>query len=236
MKCSTPGLPVHHQLPESTQTHVHWVGDAIQPSHPLSSPSPPRLNRLMVYLFREMSIQILCPFYLSIHWIASFHTFCILDLCQRCMTFFQSMNCLLTCLCPLKHKRFSFFMKVCSSVTVSLCDPTDYSMPGSSVLHNPLEFAQIHVHSVGDAVFPPPHPSVFAFKFSQHQGLSQWVSSSKSSEYSMLTSFRMNWFDLCAVQGTLKRLLQHHNLRESILWHSAFLWSNSHVCNYWKKP
>ena len=41
MNCSTPGLPVHHQLPEFTQTHVHWVGDAIQLSHPLSSPSPP---------------------------------------------------------------------------------------------------------------------------------------------------------------------------------------------------
>ena len=44
MDCSTPGLPVHHQLPEFTQTHVHWVGDAIQPSHPLLSPSPPALN------------------------------------------------------------------------------------------------------------------------------------------------------------------------------------------------
>ena len=44
MNCSTPGLPVHHQLPESTQTHVHRVGDAIQPSHPLSSPSPPAFN------------------------------------------------------------------------------------------------------------------------------------------------------------------------------------------------
>ena len=41
---STPGLPVHHQLPEFTHTHVHWVSDAIQPSHPLSSPSPPALN------------------------------------------------------------------------------------------------------------------------------------------------------------------------------------------------
>ena len=41
---STPGLPVHHQFPEFTQTHVHWVGDAIQPSHPLSSLSPPALN------------------------------------------------------------------------------------------------------------------------------------------------------------------------------------------------
>ena len=44
MNHSMPGLPVHHQLPEFTQTHVHWVGDAIQPSHPLSSPSPPALN------------------------------------------------------------------------------------------------------------------------------------------------------------------------------------------------
>ena len=41
MNCSTPGLPVHHQLPEFTQTHVHWVGDTIQPSRPLQSPSPP---------------------------------------------------------------------------------------------------------------------------------------------------------------------------------------------------
>ena len=44
MNHSMPGLPVHHQLLESTHTHVHWVGDAIQPSHPLSSPSPPALN------------------------------------------------------------------------------------------------------------------------------------------------------------------------------------------------
>ena len=46
MNCSTPGLPVHHQLPDFTQTHVHRVSDAIQPSHPLSSPSPPALNPL----------------------------------------------------------------------------------------------------------------------------------------------------------------------------------------------
>ena len=44
MNRSTPGLPVHHQLPEFTQTHVHWVSHAIQPSHPLSSPSPPAFN------------------------------------------------------------------------------------------------------------------------------------------------------------------------------------------------
>ena len=50
--CSMPGLPVHHQLPEFTQTHIHWVGDAIQPSHPLSSPSPPAFN---LSLFFPMS-------------------------------------------------------------------------------------------------------------------------------------------------------------------------------------
>ena len=44
MNCNTPGLPVYHQLLEFTQTHVHWVSDAIQPSHPLSSPSPPAFN------------------------------------------------------------------------------------------------------------------------------------------------------------------------------------------------
>ena len=44
MNCSTPGLPIHHQLPKFTQTHVHQVGDAIQPSHPLSSATPPAPN------------------------------------------------------------------------------------------------------------------------------------------------------------------------------------------------
>ena len=45
MDCSMPGFPVHHHLPELAHTHVHWVSDAIQPSHPLLSPSPPAFNR-----------------------------------------------------------------------------------------------------------------------------------------------------------------------------------------------
>ena len=116
MNCSMPGLPVYHQLPESTQTHVCWVSDAFQPSHPLLSPSPPALNP------------------------------------------------------------------------------------------------------------------------SQHQGLFQWVSSfirwpkywsfsfsiSPSTEYSGLTSFRMDWLDLLAVQGTLKSLLQHNSSNASILQCSTF--------------
>ena len=49
MNCSMPGLPVHHQLPELTQTHVHHISDAIQPSHPLSSPSPPAFPSIRVF-------------------------------------------------------------------------------------------------------------------------------------------------------------------------------------------
>ena len=66
MNCSTPGLPVYHQLPESTQTHVHWVGDAIQPSHPLSSPSPPALNFPSIRVFSHKSaLHIRWPKYWS---------------------------------------------------------------------------------------------------------------------------------------------------------------------------
>ena len=116
MNHSTPGLPVYHQLPEFTQTHVHWVHNAVQPSHPLSSPS-----------------------------------------------------------------------------------------------------------------LPAPNPS-------QHQSLFQWVNSSMrwpkywsfsfsiipSKEIPGLISFRMDWLDHLAVQGTLKSLLQHHSSKASILRCSAF--------------
>ena len=56
MDCSTPGLPVHHQLTELAQTHVHQVSDAIQPSHPLSSPSPPAFNFPSIRVFSNKSV------------------------------------------------------------------------------------------------------------------------------------------------------------------------------------
>ena len=102
MDCSTPGFPVHHQLPELAQTRVHQVGDAIQPSHPLPSPSPPGFNLSQVF----SSESVLC-----IRW-----------------------------------------------------------------------------------------PKYWSFSFSI----------SPSNEYSGLISFRIDWLDLFAVQGTLKSLLQHH--------------------------
>ena len=116
MNHSTPGLPVHHQLPEFTHTHVHRVGDAIQPSHPLSSPSPPAPNPSHIRVFSNESTL---------------------------------------------HMRW---------------------------------------------------PKYWSFSFSI----------SPSNEHPGLISFRMDWMDLLAVQGTLKSLLQHHTSKASILQRSAF--------------
>ena len=108
--------PVHHRLPEFTQTHVHWVGDAIQPSHPLLSPFLPPSIFPSIRVFSNESA-----------------------LCMRW------------------PKYWSFSLNI-----------------------------------------------------------------SPSNEYSGLMSFRMDWLDLLAVQGTLKSLLQHHGSKASILWCSAF--------------
>ena len=116
----------------------------------------------------------------------------------------------------------------------TLCDPMDCSTTGLPVHHQLLEPIQTHVHWVGDAI-QPSHPlssSPLAFNLSQHQGLFKWVSSlelqicfsiSPSNEHSGLISFRMDWLNLLAVQGTLKSLLQHHSSKASVLWCSAFL-------------
>ena len=121
----------------------------------------------------------------------------------------------------------------------TLCDPMDCSTPGLPVLHHLLEFAQTHVRWVGDAIQPShllSSPSPPAYNLSQHQGLFQWVSSSHQvakvlepqlQHQSFQWIFRVNffwidWFELLAVQGTLKSLLQHHSSKASILWHSPF--------------
>ena len=70
MDCSMPGLPVHHQLPEAAQTHVHGVSDAIQPSHPLSFPSAPAFNFCSIRVFSNESI--LCIRWLK-YWSFSFN-------------------------------------------------------------------------------------------------------------------------------------------------------------------
>ena len=116
-----------------------------------------------------------------------------------------------------------------SSVTQSclnLCDPMGCSTPALPVHHQLPRFTQTHVHQVGDAI-QPSHPlsslSPPAFNLSKHQWPRYWsFSISPSNEYSGLISFRIDWFDFLAVQGTLKSLLQHHSSKASFLRCSAF--------------
>ena len=103
----------------------------------------------------------------------------------------------------------------------------NHSIPGLHVHHKLPEFVQTHAHWVGDAIQPShplSSPSPPAPNPSQHQGLFQWVNSSHevSNEHPGLVSFRMDWLDLLAVQGTLKNLLQHNSSKASIFQHSAF--------------
>ena len=129
-----------------------------------------------------------------------------------------------------------------SSVTQScptLCDPMNRSRPGLPVHHQLPEFTQTHVHRVSDAI-DPSHPllspSAPAPNPSQYQSLFQWstlrmrwakywsfsFSISPSNKHPGLISFRMDWLDLLAVQGTLKSLLQHQISKSSIILRSAF--------------
>jgi len=110
------------------------------------------------------------------------------------------------------------------------------STPGLPITHHLPQFAQVHDHCIIDAI-QPSHPSFpFVFNLAQHQGLFQWVavhirwpkhwsfsfSISPSNEHSGLISCKIDWFDLLAVPGTLKSLLQHHSLKAPVLRHSAF--------------
>jgi len=91
----------------------------------------------------------------------------------------------------------------------TLCDSVNRSTPGLPVHHQLLEFTQ--TTSI-ESVMPMRWPKYWSFSFSI----------SPSNEHPGLISFRMDWLDLIAVQGTLKSLLQHHSSKASILWHSAF--------------
>ena len=143
------------------------------------------------------------------------------------------------CAFPFVHSK-SFLLTSVKSVQShpTLCDPIDYSMPGFPVLHDLPESAQTHVHQASNAI-QPSHPllspSPPTVSLSQHQAFSsesvvriRWpkywsfgFSISPSNEYSGLISFKIDWLDLLAVQGTLKSILQYHSLKASVLQHSA---------------
>ena len=128
----------------------------------------------------------------------------------------------------------------------ALCDPMDCGTPGFPVHHHLLALAQTHVHRVSDAI-QPFHPlfpllflpsifpsirvfsseSVLCIRWPKYWSFS--FSICPSSEYSGMISFRIDRFDLLAVQGTLKSFLQHHSLKAAILRCSAFFLSSCHI-------
>ena len=141
-----------------------------------------------------------------------------------------------------KTHQFSSVTQLCPT----LCDPMDCRMPGIPVHHQLPEFTPTHVHWVGNGIqqshpllplllLPSIFPSIRVFS-NESVLLIKWpkywsfnFSISPSNEYSGLISFRMDWLDLLAVQGTLKSLLQHHSSKAAILWHLPSSWSNSHI-------
>ena len=130
--------------------------------------------------------------------------------------------------------QFSSVTQLCPT----LCDPMNHSTPGLPVHHQLQEFTQTHIHRVGDAIqpshpchpllLPPIPPSIRVFsneptlrmRWPKYWSFSFSIIPSK--EHPGLISFRMDWLDLLAVQGTLRSLLQHHSSKASILRHSAF--------------
>ena len=130
---------------------------------------------------------------------------------------------------------FSSVAQLC----LTLCDPINRSMPGLHVHHQLPEFTQTHVHRLSDAIQPshpvsspsppapiPPSIRIFSNESTLHMRWPKYWSFSfsviPSKEIPGLISFRMDWLDLLAIQGTLKSLLQHHNSKASILRCSAF--------------
>ena len=138
---------------------------------------------------------------------------------------------------PLNHQGSPQIRDCCWSVSQScptLCSPMDCSTPGFPVLHYLPKFAQTHVHWVDDAIQPSsplsPLPSIFpSIRFFFNVSA---LYISFSNEYSGCISFRIGWFDLHAVQGTLRSLLQHHNSNASVLQHWAFLMVHTNVSTW----
>ena len=117
---------------------------------------------------------------------------------------------------------------------LTLCDPMNHSMPGLPVHHLHPEFTQTHVHWVSDAIqpshplsSPSPPESSLRMKWPKYWSFSFSIIASK--EIPGLISFRMDWLDLLAVQGTLESLHQPHSSTASILWCLIYSQSNSHI-------
>ena len=130
VNCSMPGLPVYHQLPESTQTHVHWVSDTIQPSYPLSSPSPPALNLSSIRVFSSKSVL---WYIYTMEYYSAIKNNAFESVLMRWM----KLEPIIQSEVSQKEKhQYSVSSVQFSSVTQlcpTLCDPIDGSPPGSPI-------------------------------------------------------------------------------------------------------
>ena len=147
MNRSTPGLPVHHQLPEFTQTHVHRVGDTIQPSHPLSSPSPPAPNPS-----QHQSLYTECKKLFLTYKLYCFSMKCFFFTYQQCTMSLFSYSAFRCNSSFFLHNIPSYQFSSVTQSRLTLCDPVDCSTPGFPAHHQLLEFAQTHIPRVSDAI------------------------------------------------------------------------------------
>ena len=209
MDCSTSSLSVLHYLLEFAQTHVHWVGDAIHSSHPLSPPSPPDLNlsqhqnlfQWVGSLHQVSKVLELQLHHQSFQWIFRIDYLCCCRVAsvvsgsvrphglQPTRLFrpwdFPGKNTGVGCHFLLQCMKVESESEVAQSC-LTLCDPMDCSLPGS------------FVHGIFQA------------------RVLEWVAIAFS-----LITFRIDWFDLLVLQGTLKSL-HHHNSKASIVRQSVF--------------
>ena len=287
MNLSMPGLPVHHQCPESTQTHVHCVSYAIQPSHPLSSPSPPAVSL--------SQHQGLFKWVISLHQVAKILEFQLqhqahqwtsglISFRMNWLDFLavQGLSRVFSNTTVQKHQFFggqlktialtkwTFVGKVMSLLFTMLSSVQFRSVQLSHSVVSDSATPWIAAHQASlsitnsrsllkpmsiELVMPSNHlilchhllllPSIFPRirVFSNESALcirwpKYWSFSFNirpSNEHPGLISFRMDWLDLLAVQGTPKSLLQHHSWKVSIFWCSAFFTVQlTSIHDHWK--
>ena len=254
MDCRTPGLPVYHQLPEFTQTHVHCVSEATQPSHSLPTPSPPTFNlsqhqALFKWVNSSHQVSKVLEFHLNISpsngysglisfrmdW---FDLLAVQGTLQSLLQHHSSKPSILWCsaifIVQLSHLsvQFSSFQSL-SRVWLFATPWTTARQTSLPITISRISLRLMSIESVMPSghlilcrpllLLPPSPPSIRVFsnestlciRWPKYWSFSFSIIPSK--EIPGLISFRMDWLDLFAVQGTLKSPLQHHTSKASIL-------------------
>ena len=186
MDCNRPGFPVLHNIPGIAQIHVHWVGNGIQPSHPLSLPSPPAFNLSQHQgLYQSVCSSHRWPKYWNF-------SFSIISGQSLSLTLCDTIDCSQASLSS------TISQSLLKLMSVESVKPSNHHILCHTLLLLPSIFPSIRSFS-NESILPIRWPKYWSFSFSI----------SPSNEW--MISFRMDWFDLLAIQETLKSLLQHHS-------------------------